>query len=586
MTVLCTGCGQSFKYLDSARSNCHKCEKFDKCQGNETEMSAVEKLKQCSECGLVFPRLASSPCGQCKLRNAKRKSTCILSAQHTYDRYLATKPSNDKENLATKTADIQQSHSVISIESDDGDDIQEVGPSDMAEVKIKFAQNKRLSSNLRLTPKVKEKASGSSGRTAKFLHMRETARKRTDSSKTTQILFRVTCFLQKATGQKVGTRVPAQSRSFSLDDTMEHVFRTVVNTFQEPEGRWVQNYPGKSFKRENVYFTFANETDIPSNYTGNSTAAIANFTAEITTYVPIELTLDVPSESDDDDDEFDEIYTGRKRRKGRGKGRAVKKLKVKQEVSDDDFPARVKSEPTELGLPKARVSGSGTQVAPKFRLKSPVTFTKEHLSNSLDRPQEPQLFHGVRDIVAKNTPSLKTHFQLSCGDDHYLARRLENDRFRFNSSLELDAARAELLRGKRLKDLLENLIDEHGMLNPSLAECSTPELFIATITDREVVLGHLVCQPIPAIPFHKVVQPELDLLNAISHFSLVQNKDSMLFTKFKVASSDGSTSIFAPVTHSSSGDSGVDDGGQKAIDDFRGEHTCNDFCRNFGLVAY
>ncbi|KAK7059546.1 hypothetical protein R3P38DRAFT_3167979 [Favolaschia claudopus] len=510
MTVLCTGCGQSFKYLDSARSNCHKCEKFDKCQGNETEMAAVEKLKQCSECGLVFPRLASSPCGQCKLRNAKRKSY-ILSAQHTYDRYLTTKPSNDKENLATKTADIQQSHSVISIESDNGDDIQEVGPSDMAEVKIKFAQNKRRSSSLRLTLKVKEEVSGSSGRTAKFLHMRETARKRTDSSKTTQILFRVTCFLQKATGQK----------------TMEHVFRTVVNTFQEPKGRWVQNDPGKSFKRENVYFTFANGTDIPSNYTGNSTvatfwsqfskhqgqyfkkAAIANFTAEITMYVPIELTLDVPSESDDDDDEFDEIYTGRKHRKGRGKGRAVKKLKVEQEVSDDDFPARVKSEPTELGLPKAHVSGSGTQVAPKFRLKSP----------------EPQLFHGVRDIVAKNTPSLKTHFQLSCGDDHYLARRLENDRFRFNSSLELDAARAELLRGKRLKDLLENLIDEHGMLNPSLAACSTPELFIATITDREVIPGHLVCQPIPAIPFHKVVQPELDLLNAISHFSLVQNKD-------------------------------------------------------------
>ncbi|KAK6966278.1 hypothetical protein R3P38DRAFT_2808280 [Favolaschia claudopus] len=102
-----------------------------------------------------------------------------------------------------------------------------------------------------------------------------------------------------------------------------------------------------------------------------------------------------------DDDEFDEIYTGRKRRKGRGKGRAGKKLKVKQEVSDDDFLARIKSEPT---VPKARASGSGTQVAPKSRHKSPVTFTKEHLSNSLDRPQEPQLFHGVRDIVAKNTP--------------------------------------------------------------------------------------------------------------------------------------------------------------------------------------
>jgi hypothetical protein len=53
-------------------------------------------------------------------------------------------------------------------------------------------------------------------------------------------------------------------------------------------------------------------------------------------------------------------------------------------------------------------------------------------------------------------------FQLSYGDDHYLARRLESSQFRFSPELELEAARGELNRGHQLKALLAMLIDKYG----------------------------------------------------------------------------------------------------------------------------
>ncbi|KAK6966976.1 hypothetical protein R3P38DRAFT_2589951 [Favolaschia claudopus] len=576
MTIWCQGCGQGFKYLEPSRTICFKCEKLDKCNGNETEVAPVEKMKQCRDCGLVIRHLTTSSCKQCEARESDTKPT---------------KPAQGKENISGKSANLQQSHSVISLDSDDGDNVEELNATEMAELKLKLAQNKKASSSLRLrTPgKVKEETPGA-GRTLAFLKMRETARKRKDSSKGAQILFKINLFLQKPTGQKLGTCVPPQSRGFPLDDTMEHVFYAVVATFQEPKGRWEREKALRG-KSADVYFTFANGTDIPSEYTSDCTyfkkSAITNFTAEMAMYVPYELTLDI-SESDDDNDEFEEVLANKKRRKSRSKSatkaRPGKKLRIKKEdISDYDFPSRIKAEPTEL---KVGPSGSVKPVTAKFRLNSAVTFRKEYLSNTLDRPQISELYHGVRDIVPKSTPSLGIHFQLSCGNDHYLARRLEDEQFRFNVALELDAARAELLRGQQLRDLLQILIEEHGMLNSSLAECSTPELFIATILDNETVLGHLVCQPIPAIPFSKVVQPELDLLNAISHFSLTQNKGSMLFAKFKVASSEGATSIFAPVTHSMVGESGMNDGGPQAINDFKSGHICNEFCVKFGLEPF
>ncbi|KAJ7787835.1 hypothetical protein B0H14DRAFT_2951666 [Mycena olivaceomarginata] len=130
------------------------------------------------------------------------------------------------------------------------------------------------------------------------------------------------------------------------------------------------------------------------------------------------------------------------------------------------------------------------------------------------------------------------------------------------------------------------LIDKYGTNVLGLSEYSTPDLFIATVREQNTVLGHLVCQPKPDIPFNKVVEPELDILNAISHYSLVQNNNALLFTKFKVASVNGSLSIFAPITHSRSSSSGLYDEGPEAIDQFMDGHVCNDICNGFGLAPF
>ncbi|KAK7015641.1 hypothetical protein R3P38DRAFT_2543531, partial [Favolaschia claudopus] len=537
-----------------------------------------QRLKQCSHCGLVMQFLTTPQCKRCEQRDAD-----------------ATKPVKNKENLATtNTRKLKHSSSIIEIpDSDSGklsddEDIKEMSTTDMEMMRLKLAQNKKASSSLRLNPKIKEEGSS---RTATFLKMRETARKKgADASKTATILFKIILSLQKPTGKKVGTCVPPQSRSFSLDDSMEHVFRAMVNTFQEAEGRWAKVYPGKSFTREDVHFTFANGSDIPPAFMGSRTyfkkGGIASYVAEIMMLVPIAVTFDVVSSDSDtpDHDAFDDILDGRKRRKSRKNpvkpSRSSKRLKIKAEASDSDLFARVKSEPKELNVTMPDTLRKS--LAPKFRLTSAVTFTKEYVGDSLDHPQTSgsQLFHGVRDVISKFTSALGNHFQ------HYLARRLESDGFRFNVHLEREAALAELNRGQQLKDLLDTLTAKYGASNSKISVYSTPQLLIATTLDNETVLGHLVCQPKPTIPLKEVKELESDFLAALSHYSLVQSGESVLFAKFKVASdSPDATSIFAPITHSRAGDSGMEDGGPEAIALFKAEHTCNDICREFELAA-
>ncbi|KAK6966906.1 hypothetical protein R3P38DRAFT_3245223 [Favolaschia claudopus] len=153
------------------------CEKRDGAK-TDTDRAAVEELKQCTDCGLVFKHLTSSPCKRCVSRNER-----------------SAKPSKDKENRA---AVAQQSRTVIDLDSDT-DDIQEIEANDTAAFKIGLQQNKKNSSTLRLTPKLKEETLS---RTAAFLVKSEASRKRPDSSKAAQILFKVNLCLQKSTGQK------------------------------------------------------------------------------------------------------------------------------------------------------------------------------------------------------------------------------------------------------------------------------------------------------------------------------------------------------------------------------------------------
>ncbi|KAF8151911.1 hypothetical protein K438DRAFT_378463 [Mycena galopus ATCC 62051] len=543
--VSCADCGLDFQYLEPPRTICFKCEKLERCNGNETEMAVVDKLKQCSGCSLVYKFLPSdrTQCGKCDQRDAK---------------LLKSSKDKDKENISKKEpkAKATPPDDVIDLanDSDDSEASVKEMPGEIEDLKAQLAKYKKVASSVRLTRKVKSETEEVPSRTSNLLKLRENSRTRPDVSKAMQLLFKITVSLQKPAGQKVGTCVPVQSRGFMLNETMGHVFRTMVAMVQEPEGRWAGLYPGKSFTRDDVHFTFTGGMDIPAKFRGDSPvasfwnaftkqenqyfkkSAIANGIAEIVMLVPIELTLDPPEPSSDSDDDFDAILGTNKRRKSSSskKSHTNKRLKVKTE--DTDFSMTIKPEPMDTDL---TTIGSNIRrkkdpkPLPSLRITSPVEFTKEVLTNLLKPITSAEEFHGVRDVVVKYTPSLRSHFQLSSGDEHYLARRLESDSFRFNPELELEAARGELNRGQQLKTLLKMLIKTFGIAVPELAAYSTPDLFIATVCAQNTILGHLVCQTKPDIPFNKVVEPELDILNAISHYSLIQNKGMQFLIKFK-----------------------------------------------------
>ncbi|KAJ6503959.1 hypothetical protein C8R45DRAFT_1186102 [Mycena sanguinolenta] len=569
-------------------------------------MALVETLKQCLGCSLVYKYLPEGrlQCAMCDRQDVKCNKENVPKEK---ENLLKAAPEKAKSKSSS-------SKTVISVDSDsDGpnSDIEELP--DMAVLRVKVAQNKQASSGLRLTPKVKSESEELPARTRDFLKLRQNSKnQRGETKSNNHLLFKVTVFLQKPTGQKVGTRVPVQSRGFPFEDTMDYVFRTMVNMVQEPDGRWAKEYKDKSFHFDDVHFTFSTGMDIPAKYQGDTTVvsfwttftkqdnqyfkkgSIKNFVADITMLVPIEVVeeeqLDAAS-SESEGDMVDQIL-GKKRPKKPSKHRAVKRVKVKHEESD----VTIKPEPMdtdELSLYTTRSVSrkKGKTVLPLVRLTmtSPVTFTKEVLTQSLENfSSTNQEFHGIRDLVAKRTPALGSHFQLSCDDKHYLARRFEHTEFRFDHDQELEAARGELNRGHQLKLLLRTLDEKFGTTIPELSTYSTPDLFIATIREQNTVLGHLVCQEKPDIAFNKVVEPELDILNAISHYSLVHNNSLQLFTKFKVAHCENSnlSSIFAPITHSVSSTSGLYDEGPEAIESFKLDHTCSEFCTQFGLGPF
>ncbi|KAJ7464918.1 hypothetical protein B0H11DRAFT_1922342 [Mycena galericulata] len=477
---------------------------------------------------------------------------------------------NSKAKSQSKSkagASTQSNQPVIELDGDsdaapDGSDsdIQEVAP--LSALRNKVAQNKQAASKFRLTPKV-DGDLDLPGRTKDFLKMREASRagKRTDP-KSSGVLFKATVVLQKEAGQKQGTRVPVQSRNFQFDDKMDFVFDKLVDLVNEPNGQWAKFYPGKTFTRDQIQFTFNKGMDIPLKYRTAECivstfwnkftrqenqffkkASIANHVADITMLVPIELTRDPEPEDSDDSDVFNAILNPKKRRKSRNSG--SKKIRVKEEDTGTFPLTRIKAEPVDtdmLPTQKAR--------APSIRLTTPITFTKEFFSNSLDGPLATGKFQGFRDLCVKSTPVIGTYFhvglspfqfcctdpnvyQLTSGREQFLARRLESVNFQFSPENELNAARAELIRGHQLKVLLEELTKSYSDVVPGLSEYSTPELFIATIHEPDKVLGHLVCQPKPSTPIHEIVQAEHEILNAISHFSFVQSKKNEVFVDFK-----------------------------------------------------
>ncbi|KAK7034927.1 hypothetical protein R3P38DRAFT_2771985 [Favolaschia claudopus] len=143
--------------------------------------------------------------------------------------------------------------------------------------------------------------------------------------------------------------------------------------------------------------------------------------------------LDIPSNSDNDSDD---ILAAKKRRKTRGR--------IKEECSDYDFPPRIKPEPTEHELAFPHPHASGTQ-----------GISQQHVGPSPD--------------VAV----------ISCSPAETIITSPAASR-KFNVALELNAARAELIRGKRLHDILQILLEKHG--------CSIRALLLSTMNYTECII--------------------------------------------------------------------------------------------------
>ncbi|KAJ7179405.1 hypothetical protein C8R46DRAFT_639457 [Mycena filopes] len=284
----CSDCGLVFKHLDPDRDNCFKCEKRNKCGTDAIKLAEVEKLVQCMGCGVAYKYFPAgrTACGSCEAKDDAETGSSKL-----------------------KQSEAEKENKKIVIDVDDSDS--DAGFDGKSELNAKVQRQKDAASRMRLTRKTPEIADSIPTRSREFLDKRENARKRGgDAAKAASILFKVSVVLHKDKGQRQGTRVPSQSRGFSLDDNMQHVFKKLVDMVNERDGPWAQYYPNKTFSLTDVQFTFKDHvgiqpkfnspdmsvskfwtlhTQLPGQYFKK--ASISASTAEIDMLVPIEITV-------------------------------------------------------------------------------------------------------------------------------------------------------------------------------------------------------------------------------------------------------------------------------------------------------
>ncbi|KAJ6614415.1 hypothetical protein B0H10DRAFT_1950668 [Mycena sp. CBHHK59/15] len=561
--VLCADCGLIFKNMDPKRANCFKCEKRVDCGEDQIALAAVE----CLDCGLVYKflppgRIKCSPCEN-KETGPKPSSSSNLKRDKENSKVEVKLKHPATSKTSKEVIDIDKDSDAAGDKNSSDSDVEDLDVSEISALQTKISQNKHAASGIRLTRKESEKPLPE--KTREFLQQRDAARKRsTDHSKAATILFKVNVTLQKAAGQKQGTRVPLQSRGFPMDDKMENVFQKMVDMVNEPLGQWAKEYGKKTFKRSDVQFTFKDGMEIAHKYrTGKCTvatfwnahsalnnqyfkkASVQSSIAEITMLVPIEMTLD-PSDGEDEEDLdiFDAVLMGKRRHQKSKSSRKKRKVAIKKEDSDSDFV--IKNETVEAEIPSTRSRGMSSAISGpsssgrastkrplgfNLRHTTPIVFTREFYTNTLERnPDNTEELHGSRDLSPKSSPEMQTHFQLTYEGAHYLARRLETDAFQFAPELELDVARAELSRGHWLKALLQSVTEKYIADVPELHNHSTPDLFIATVKEQNTVHGHLVCQ---AKPYYDITQPTTPILDALSHYSFVQTKEQLVLKDFK-----------------------------------------------------
>ncbi|KAJ7110709.1 hypothetical protein C8R43DRAFT_958982 [Mycena crocata] len=562
----CEDCSLVFPHLDPNRRLCFKCEKIEDCGGSEIKLAAV------------VPHLQELSCRKNPVRHLRKQERGYSNSRKTLGTGKVQRADENKENRRSTTTT-----EVITIDGDSSDsDIDVESSTAILDAKVK--QQRQVASTIRLSEKgVDAKPGGNTipGRTMDYLANRKRSG---DPSKMPTILFKLQIFLHTASGGKTGTRVTPQSRGFLFDESMETVFRKLVKQIQEPDGPWAQHYPGKRFTLEDVTFTFKDGVGILHKYTTATTtvskfwsvhtqshnqyfkkAAISANTADLIMLIPVELTVDEVID-EPDADIFDQVLS----KKGKRPRLDSKGVRRSKRVKLEDNNSVIKGEPRETPIPTNSVH---------LRLCRPIVFTKEHHTEGFCTPNISDDLNGTADVSTRYSSEMGAHLKITIDGLHFLARRLEHESTRFSPENELEAARAELNRGFKLKNMLQELANKYGGDVPELnsqdylfiLDYSSPDLFIASLREGKTAVGHLVCQPKPSVSFTQITKMNTLILDALTHYAFVQDK--WILRDFRgVKNGDGTLSVFAPISHSVGADTGLHDEGPDHIESFKTTH--------------
>lgn len=197
----------------------------------------IQELGQCLHCGLTYKYLKGTKCGQCEHRSKLR----VHGAIHQFCSQLVRclfHDVTDTENI--NCGSLKGKPEIITIDSSDFENEGDDDETKLQPLRDAVNQNRKIATQLRLTRKTEKPTIPE--RTKAFLKARELARQQ-DPSKLGTILFKCELVLQKQTGQKQGTRVPMETRGFSVQE--------VSDKFRFP--RWLLT--PESFYRRSAMFS-------------------------------------------------------------------------------------------------------------------------------------------------------------------------------------------------------------------------------------------------------------------------------------------------------------------------------------------
>ncbi|KAF7983094.1 hypothetical protein HWV62_24025 [Athelia sp. TMB] len=622
MPLHCRGCGQTFPNAEGSGTQCALCAKREQVEsrvyGSAEEKSNALQVVEDHASGkrTEEPRKSSG--------KARAPSPEVYTVEDSSDMENAG-PSSDVEIVPEPSKSVKKERA--------------------AAMAPRIAELQAKSSSLRLSKKPAD--SSVSKQTKSFLKKKNKLyAAATSHAHSPLIQFRVDMFFMNDSGTKRKTSIPIHARSFSPSDRLDAVFSRLVDMVNEKDGHWATKYPGKPLQKKGpnaVLFVFPSRDAIPPEY---MTQTVLEFWDEFSprfkpadvTGKTVNLAIQIPSSTVDDplsdsDEEPQQMSAPKRKKRTQGGPPRVKREKIEVdiklgELSDDNKfeeelrrgEAVVKAEPMPDSDLRLRVKTPfDTKLEdPKVKLNVPlkqqISYIKHHCdAKTLDIRAEPAntVYSGRLSVLPLKISSLPRTFELIEGgrttdspQQRYLARRMDGLGVELSTpEIEIAAGEGEILRGWYLAELLKAMGNRATRCNIEIDRgLTTPDLFMAIIqnqvgskstmrttrasSSKAVANSNLViCQPY--IEPTTFVDPadQSDIIATLSHFSLVFYNGERVLTQFKVARNDnnGCDIIFAPISHTILGDSGLGDDGEAGIDAFRQVHTCNDFCEAFGM---